>query len=213
VTEHKVQTAPLLDSQQELKQPLLGQNGRLYSIDPKKERLVPTSGWQSGARRFTFGKCTTWPAPNGGLYRACPKVIRLHRTRGATVTVLRRHLGKISTESRSWVFAQPSPNGKWLLLQDAYGACGIATWAYLLPSRGGSLLSAFPGAYTSEALGWLPDNTALVAAQSEGCEGNRTAGIYHVTPGNPNFEPAPELVFPGFVFDATTWGFASTPAR
>jgi hypothetical protein len=163
------------------------------------------------ARRFTFGACTTWPARDGGSYRACQNTIRLHTAHGATVTVLHRHLPKLS--GRSWLLVQPSPNGKWLLLQDAFGACGLVTWAYTLPSRGGSLRSAFPGAYTSEALGWLPDNTALVAAQSEGCEGNSTAGIYQVTPGDPSFQPPPLLVFAGYVFDATSWGFGSKPAR
>jgi hypothetical protein len=208
VAEHKPRhpLLPLLGTGQELKQPLLGPGGRYYSIDSRNQRLVPASGWHSVARTFNFGDCTTWPARNGGSYRACPNSIVLHKANGSTQSVLQRHLGKISAESWSWVFAQPSPNGKWLLLQDAFGACGLPTWAYFVPSRGGPLWSAFPGDYTSEALGWLPDNTALVAAQSEGCEGNQNDGIYQVTPSNPTF-PEAQLVFAGDVFDATTWGF------
>ena len=209
VAKAKVQQE-VLGTTQELKQPLLGPDGKLYSIDPKLEQLVPASAWRSVPRKFNFGDCTTWPARNGGSYRACPKTIRLRTANGATRTVFHRHL---AFGGRSWVFAQPSPNGKWLLLQDAYGACGIATWSYFVPTRGGGpLWSAFAGAYTSEALGWLPDNTALIAAQSETCEGNQTNGIYQVTPSDPTY-PQSQLVFAGDVFDATTWGFAGKSAR
>lgn len=202
----------LLGTTQELRQPLLGPNGRLYTIDAKKQRLVPGT-WRGAARGFKFGSCTTWPARSGASYLACPNSIVLRKGRGPATTLLRRNLGKLGSLARSWIFVQPSPNGKWLLTQDAFGACGLATWAYFLPARGGSLVSAFPGSYTSEALGWLPDNTALVAAQSLGCEGPQTNGIYQVWPGNPVFEPAPQLVFQGSVFDATTWGFGGKSAR
>jgi hypothetical protein len=198
---------PVLGTTEELKQPLLGPDGRLYSIDTKKERLVPANGWRSATRTFNFGDCTTWPAANGGSYRACPNSISLRTAHGGAHPVFHGHLGKKSLGGTSWVFVQPSPNRKWLLLQDVTGACGGPTWAYFLPTKGGPLWQAFPGNYFSEALGWLPDNSALVAAQSQGCEGNPTSGIYQITPSNPTF-PNEQLVFPGYVFDATTWGFA-----
>jgi hypothetical protein len=208
--EHKTRRPelPLLGSPQALTQPLLGPDGRLYSIDAKKERLVRAHGWHSAARTFTFGDCTTWPARNGGSYRACPNSIRRRTAHGATTTVFRRHLVKGDASSRSWAFAQPSPNGKWLLLQDVSAACGLPSWTSFVPTKGGRLWPAFPGDYFSEALGWLPDNTALVAAQSQGCDGNLTSGIYQVTPSDPAF-PEAQLVFPGYVFDATTWGYAA----
>jgi hypothetical protein len=201
---------PLLGGEQELQQPLLGPDGALYSIDAKKERLVPAHGGSASVRSFTFGRCTTWPGRGGASYRACPNTISFREARGSRSTLLRRHLGKFAN-GRSWVFLQPSPNGRWLLAEDAYGACGIASWAYFLPSHGGELAFAFPAAYISQALGWLPDNTALVA--SEGCGGGSTSGIYQVWPGNAQFVRPPQLVFPGYVGDATTWGSGARPAR
>jgi hypothetical protein len=211
VTEAKI-TRPLLGTTQELQQPLRGPDGRLYSIDAKRERLVP-GRWHDATRSFSFGSCTTWPAQAGASYVACPNDIDLRQADGSRTTLLRRSLGKVGSIARSWVYVQPSPNRKWLLTQDAYGACGLSTWAYFLPSRGGQLTFAFPGAYTSEALGWLPDNTALVAAQAEGCEGATTSGIYQITPGDPIFTAPPQLIFPGYVFNATTWGFGFKPSR
>jgi hypothetical protein len=101
---------------------------------------------------------------------------------------------------------QPSPNRKWLLLEDAFGACGTATWAEFQPSSGGALVSAFQDAQSSQALGWLPDNTALVAVQTNECDGAPVGGIYQVTPGSWP-APLPQLVFPAETYDATTWGF------
>jgi hypothetical protein len=200
------------DRQQELQRPLLGPDGHLYSIDPKQDRLVRGSKGRSQPERLPKFGCTTWPAAGGASYRSCPDSIVLRKASGATSTLFRRHLGKYELGQRAWFFTQASPNGKWLLLEDDYGACGIATWADFLPSSGGRLISAFPGAYTSQALGWLPDNTALVAAQSEGCEGAASAGIYQVWPGNTSLGPPPRLVFPAAVQDATTWGFGARPA-
>lgn len=198
---------PVLGTPRELEQPLVGPDGRLYAIDATAGRLVPAPQFPS-AVAYRFGQCTTWPGADGASYRACPNTIVLRKAGGSSSVVFRRHLGKWAFGGTSWVFVEPSPDGKWLLTQDAYGACGIATWAYFVRAGGGGqLIPAFPGAYTSEALGWLPDNTALVAAQSEGCDGSPTSGIYQVWPGNPTFEPPPQLVFPGFVFDATTWGY------
>jgi hypothetical protein len=86
------------------------------------------------------------------------------------------------------------------------GACGIATWADFLPSHGGSLVSAFPTSDTTDALGWLPDSTALVAAPT-GCE-DSVPGIYRVWPSaEPQNPDPPELVLAAHAQDATLWGF------
>jgi hypothetical protein len=193
----------------ELRQPLLGADGRLYRIDARGDRLVRTSDWRSSkALRFKFG-CTTWPAPNGDAYRACQNSIVLHKAGGAAVTVFRRNQPK--NRDAGWDLVQRSPDGKWLLLEDAFGACGLATWADFLPSRGGQLESAFPEADSSQALGWLPDSTALVAVQTTGCDGSPVGGVYQVWPGN--WTEAPQLIFAADALDATTWGFGARPAR
>ena len=87
---------------------------------------------------------------------ACPNAIRLQHA-GTATTLFRRDLAK-QTAEWAWNFVQPSPNGKWLLLEDTSDFCGNPTWADFLPAGGGSLQPAFPGPSVSEALGWLPDN-------------------------------------------------------
>ncbi len=153
-----------------------------------------------------FG-CTSWPAPDAGWYAACPNSIVLHKADGSAVTVMQRHLPGLNSARplRGWYFVQASPNRKWLLLEDAFGACGTATWAEFQQGSGGPLSSAFPDAVSSQALGWLPDNTALIAVQTNECDGAPAGGIYQVTPGN--WVLSPQLVFPAETQDATTWGF------
>lgn len=196
-----------LPPQQALQRPLLGADGHLYSIDAKGQRLVRLSATGSSKQTRLHWGCTSWPAPNGGKYAACPNSIVLRKADGSSVSVLRRHLptykGKVPL--RGWYFVQASPNRKWLLLEDSFGACGIATWADFQQGNGGPLVSAFPDAMSSQALGWLPDNTALVAVQTSGCDGAPAGGIYQVTPGN--WAPAPQLVLPAEAQEATTWGY------
>jgi len=162
----------------------------------------------SSKTKYPHFGCTSWPAPAGGSYAACPNLIVLHRADGSAVTVLRRHLPKSATAYRGWYFVQPSPDGKWLLLEDALGACGTATWAEFQHGNGGPVFSAFPDAVSSQALGWLPDNTAIVAAQTVECDGAPVGGIYQVTPAaNWAGGPSAQLIFPAVTQDATTWGF------
>jgi hypothetical protein len=196
-----------LPPQQALQRPLLGSDGHLYSIDAKGQRLVRMSATGSSTTKYPHFGCTSWPAPDGGSYAACPDSIVLHKADGSAVTLLRRHLPGLNSAhpERGWYFVQASPNRKWLLLEDAFGACGTATWAEFQQGNGGPLVSAFPDAESSQALGWLPDNTALVGVQTNECDGAPTGGIYQVTPGN--WVLWPQLVFPTATQDATTWGF------
>lgn len=193
--------------QRALQRPLLGRDGHLYSIDVAGQRLVRLSARGSSKAQLPKFGCTSWPAPSGGIYRACPNSIVLDQADGSSVPLLRRHLPtfKGQVPYRGWYFVQSSPNGKWVLLEDAFGACGVATWAEFQPVGGGGPVAAFPDAVSSQALGWLPDNTALIAVQTTECDGAPAGGIYQVTPGN--WVPSPSLVFPAETFDATTWGF------
>lgn len=187
-----------------LQRPLLGPDGRLYSIDPMSERLIRGRAWRNPVESYMpkFG-CTTWPAAGGASYRACANSIVRSGSGGDAVTVLHRHVQ--DAPYRSWSLVTPSPDGKWLLLEDKEGACGVATWAYFLRSSGGRLVEALPQAFASEALGWLPDSTALVAGQTQGCAGSPPAGIYRVSPGSSR--AATQLVVAANAEDATGWGF------
>ena len=103
-----------------------------------------------------------------------------------------------------WGLVAPSPDGRWLLLEDAETSCGTATWADFLPASGGNLVPAMPDAQTTEALGWLSDSTALIAVQAYGCAGGPPDGIYRVWPGLTSTQH--ELVVSAAASDATLWG-------
>lgn len=203
--------------QPKLKRPLVGPDGRAYSVDANDGRLVRDTAWHASTApgsppMYKLGTCTSWPASGGGSYRACPNSIVLDRS-GASTTLFRRNLGG-QMKAWGWYFLQPSPDGKWLMLEDAMGACGTATWVDFLPANGGRLLPGFPGPYVSEALGWLPGDTALIAAHSNDSCGPEQSGIYEVVvgeapTGDPNSGQGSWLVFAGDVSDATTWGFGS----
>jgi hypothetical protein len=190
-----------------LQRPLLGPDGRLYSISPKSGRLVSLArAWRNPPVPLhpKFG-CSTWPAAGGATYRACANSIVRRGAGGRAVTLLRRHVQNGLAAYTDWGLVSPSPDGKWLLLEDQMSSCGTATWADFLPAGGGQLVRALPQAFASEALGWLPDNSALVAGQTQGCAGGPPAGIYQVWPGS--LVPAPQLVLAANAEDATTWGF------
>jgi hypothetical protein len=190
-----------------LQRPLLGPDGRLYSVDSTSERLVALSrAWRNPPQslRPKLG-CTTWPASGGGSYRACAESIVRRSAGGAAVTLLHRTIPNGLAAYTAWGLVSPSPDGKWLLLEDQMSSCGTATWADFLPANGGQLTRALPQTFASEALGWLPDNSALVAGQTQGCAGSPPAGIYEVWPGS--LVPAPQLVLAANAEDATTWGF------
>jgi hypothetical protein len=190
-----------------LQRPLLGPDGRLYSIDSTGERLVAQSRTWRNPPEFVLPKfgCTTWPAFGGGSYHACAESIVRRSSKGAAVTLLHRKIPNGLAAYTAWGLVSPSPDGKWLLLEDQMSSCGTATWADFLPANGGSVTRALPQAFASEALGWLPDNSALVAGQTHGCAGSPPAGVYQVWPGN--LAPAPHLVLAANAEDATTWGF------
>jgi hypothetical protein len=195
-------------SQGLLQQPLRGPEGQNYAIDVKGQRLVRVGGTPASTLKWlTLGECTTWPGSTGTSYRACGYSIRLRRAHAAATTILRRPLNTFESDS-VWTFLQRSPNGRWLLLEEANETCSPYTLAEFLPARGGQLALGFPRSNTSsEALGWLPDNTALVAGQPQACGGNGPEGIYQVRPGTGSAPPAHQLVFAGNAFVATTWGF------
>ena len=198
-----------------LQRPLVSPDGTPYLVDAQQKRLVRDTGWRGAVAPgdpvgTKFGHCATWELDHGYSYQACPNAIT-RQVNGVTTTLFQRSLGKQVSEW-AWNFVQPSPDGKWLLVEDSAGFCGNPTWADFLPAGGGALQAAFPGALTSEALGWLPDNSALVAAQPQGCPGP-AGGIYQVyppepsPPADPNLSGGSQLVFAGPVVDATTWGF------
>ena len=101
-----------------------------------------------------------------------------------------------------WAVLDPSPDGRWLLLEQDLYSCGTASTAKLVRSSGGTPIPAIPRTRRSYALGWLPDNTALVAAQSRGCDPPPPAAIYQVRPGG---RPSAELVIATDAQDATAW--------
>ena len=192
---------------QALQRPLLGPDGRLYTIDSTAGRLLAESStWQNPAEPIhpKWG-CSSWPAARGGSYRACAESIVLRGADGSSRTLLQRTIPNGLARFTDWGLVSPSPDGKWLLLEDQMSSCGTATWADFLPAGGGHLTRALPQAFASEALGWLSDNTALVAGQTTGCAGAPPAGIYQVWPGAQ--VPTPQLVVAANSEDATTWGF------
>ena len=210
--ERKARThAPWRESVHELQQPLLGPDGESYSIDVKNQRLARVDRRTPAATLEGYKLdrgCTSWPGLNGALYRACGHLITVRKAHGATATILRRPGGPYSDYNDAWTFLQRSPNGRWFLLEEATEACSVATWAEFLPARGGKLARVFPGSITSsEALGWLPDNTALVAGEPAACGGNGPAGIYQVTPSTAATPATYQLVFATDGAEATSWGF------
>lgn len=194
--------------QELLQQPLRGPDGQNYAIDVNGQRLVRVGRRTpaSALKFFKLGECTIWPASNGASYRACGYAIRLRRAHAPATTILRRPRNRWGADS-VWTFLQRSPNGRWFLLEEANETCSSYSLAEFLPARGGQLALVFPRSNTSSyALGWLPDNTALVAGQPQACGGNGSAGIYQVRPGKGSAPPAYQLVFPDAA-EATSWGF------
>lgn len=201
---------PWLESTRQLNQPLRGPDGRNYAIDVKGRRLVPVAGAVPAAtlQAFKLGDCTTWPGSNGASYRACGSAITLRRPNQAATTLFRRPADDFIDRDGVWTALQPSPNGRWLLLENANEICSTFTKAEFLPARGGRLAEVFPGSPAdSEALGWLPDNTALVAGQPQTCGGSGPAGIYQIRPGTTGSPSTYQLVLATYGADATTWGF------
>jgi hypothetical protein len=200
---------PLAETARALQEPLLGPGGKTYSIDAKAGRLVqisrPPAETFQGAK---LGGCTTWPGANGASYKACSRGITLRPAHGAATTILREDPRDQETiYNTAWTFLQPSPNGKWLLLEDSTEACSFAWWVEFMSVRGGSFSELFPGSNMSSfALGWLPDNTALVEGAPATCGGGGPAGIYQARPGAAGSPQARQLVFPDWG-EATTWGF------
>jgi hypothetical protein len=199
---------------QELRQPLFGPDGQSYSIDVKRGRVVRIGkGPVERFEGYKLGGCTNWPGSNGASYRACGGSITVHHAQGAGTTVFRRP-GDPNTAPffNAWTFLQPSPNGRWLLLEETAEACSTYSWVEFMPAHGGRLASIFPGSpVSSSALGWLPDNTALVEGAPQACGGSGAEGIYQVRPGTGS-HPAYQLVFPD-LGDATTWGYSGSGSR
>jgi hypothetical protein len=197
-----------LEPTQGLKQPLLGPDGRSYLIDVKHGRLVPTSkGPVVREHTVTLGGCSTWPGAKGASYRACSHSITVRRAHGPAAVVFHRPFTNSLEDDNTWAFVQPSPDGRWLLLEEANETCSYYSWAEFMPARGGNLAPIFPGSpINSVPLGWLPDNTALVEGAPQVCGGSGSEGIYQVRPNDTGARPAYQLVFPG-ISDVTTWGF------
>jgi len=191
----------------ELERPLLGPDGHMYRIDAAAARLVDVSRGKRAVSPLYLSPyqrgCTIWPASNGGHYVACPGSVSLRPRLGKTSTLLRRTAPPKGMWP-GWGLVAPSPDGRWLLLEDAETSCGTATWADFLPASGGNLVPAMPDAQTTEALGWLSDSTALIAVQAYGCAGGPPDGIYRVWPGLTSTQH--ELVVSAAASDATLWG-------
>ncbi len=199
---------PFLQSAYGLQQPLRGPDGNNYSIDANGQRLVRVGGTTPAAtlKFFKLGDCTTWPGSNGASYRACGTSITVHRAHRAARTIYRQRPNTFEADD-VWAFLQPSPNGRWLLLEYANETCSYFTLAGFMPARGGSFTQIFPGSSTNaEAFGWLPDNTALVFGAPQSCGGNGPEGIYQVRPETASSASTYQLVFPREA-EATTWGF------
>jgi len=182
-----------------LARPLLGADGRLYSIDAPARRLVRTGGAATPEQKVTppDQPCTTWPAEDG-RYVACPRSIALVHPNG-----VRETLARPPYSGAYWLFLAPSPNGRTLLLEQDIFGCGLGQNAYFLPARGGTLSKAVADPRVqSAALGWLRDGTALVAVRDGECEGALHSGIYRERPGR----PWDELVLETTSDDATVWG-------
>lgn len=202
---------PWLESTQELQQPLRGPDGQDYSIDVRGQRLVRVGGGTPATTltHYKRGECTTWPGLNGASYRACGSSITVRRPHRGAATLFRLPAHDQFDAETVWTFLRPSPNGRWLLLEGANETCSPYTKAYFLSAHsGGTPALVFPGSPNdSEALGWLPDNTALVAGQPETCGGSGPAGIYQVRPATASSPSTYQLVFPTSGTEATTWGF------
>jgi hypothetical protein len=197
-----------LQSAYGLQQPLRGPDGQNYAIDVKGQRVVRVGRRTPAAtlKSFKLGDCTTWPASNGASYRACGYDITLRRAHGAASTIYRYPRNTFEGSS-TWTFLQRSPNGRWLLLENANETCSYYTLAGFMPAHGGSFTEVFPGSSTNAvAFGWLPDNTALVFGAPQSCGGNGPVGIYQVRPETASSPSTYQLVFPSEA-EATTWGF------
>lgn len=197
-----------------LRRPLVGPDRGLFRVDPGGRRLVRI-GAATPARVLRWKmprRCSSWAANADGHYVACDDSIRFVAADGSRTTLLRQDVHKqVATR---WTFVAPSPDRRTLLLEQDQYACGTSRIAYFLPTGGGDLdpvagRLAGTGALQSEPLGWLQDNTALVAVQDDNeCEGTLTSGIYRVWP-DANFG---ELVVATSSEDATLWG-PETDAR
>jgi hypothetical protein len=199
---------PFLQSAYGLQQPLRGPDGQNYAIDVKGQRVVRVGVRTPAAtlKSFKLGDCTTWPGSNGASYRACGTSITVRRAHHTPSTIYRQRPNTFEADD-TYTFLQPSPNGRWLLLEYANETCSYFTLAGFMPARGGSFNQIFPGSSTNaEAFGWLPDNTALVFGAPQGCGGNGPEGIYQVRPEAASSPSTYQLVFPREA-EATTWGF------
>jgi hypothetical protein len=154
-------------------------------------------------------RCSTWSGNERGSYVACEDSIVLVRPDGSRTTLLRQNVAK--TLGQRWTFLEPSPNGRTLLLEQDQYACGTSRQTYLLSAAGklepvtGRVLGAED--VQSEPLGWLSDNTALVAVQNDnGCEGTLRSGIYRIWPKS----DWGQLVVATSSEDATLWGAESS---
>lgn len=177
------------------------------------QRLVRVGGGTPATtlEPYKLGDCTIWPGSGGASYRACGISITVRRAHRPAATLFRLPAeARFTIDAETvWTFLQPSPNGRLLLLEEANETCSLYTKADFLPAHGGGTLAlVFPGSPNdSEALGWLPDNTALVAGQPEVCGGSGPAGIYQVRPGTADSPSTYQLVLATSGAQATTWGF------
>jgi hypothetical protein len=187
-----------------LHRPLLGPHDRLYRIDPRLRRLVPTaSSGRPATSRGPGTGCSIWPQTDRTKYVACSRTIARVERGNVSRTVFRQPSSGVEI---TWPFLAPSPDGRTLLLEEDFSSCGTHEFADALPLGSGVLLPILGGGQ-AEPLGWLPFSQweeALVAGLGNGSEecGSAPDGIYdvYVRP-----EASSSLIVATNVADATMW--------
>src|SRR5205823_953888 len=83
--------------------------------------------------------CSHW----SGGYIACPTGIVRRNVSGAMTTLVRTKNDPSGHVQIGWSFLEPSPNGKTLLVEEDFYACGMIRQPSFLPVGGGQLQDAF----------------------------------------------------------------------
>jgi hypothetical protein len=203
---------PKAASQMErLDRPLLGADHALYRIDVGKRRLVRVAAPRASRRPweplsvFPQKGCSTWPGSQA-RYEACPgSITRVARGEARRVVYADRGCGALCRSQSNWGLVVPSPDGRTLLAEEGFFACGAVFETYFIPERGQRrvpVMSA-PDLGSTEGIGWLNANEAVVATDGvDDCEPNQSA-IYIV---DRRLRQPPEPVVRANGHDATLWG-------
>jgi hypothetical protein len=193
-----------------LERPLLGPDHALYRIDVDGRRLVrvaaPLPGRRAWVPTFPQTGCSSWPASRA-RYVACPgSITRVTRGGSRSVVFRNRTCDALCRTQSDWGPVLPSPDGRTLLAEERFFTCGSVFWTYFIPRQGGvrTLVMSSPDLGSSEAIGWLNGNEAVVATDGlDDCDPNQSA-IYVVDRRRRN---PPDLIVRANGHDATAWGF------